>query len=195
MFRMRKPRRVPGLNTTSTADISFMLLTFFLVTTSMDTDKGLLRKLPPMPQENIERAADVKKRNIMSITVDSDNRLYCDGKLVSTSALRRQVALFVENKDNSPAMPEKTVMNIPLLGRCSVAANHVIAIQVDRNASYDTYFNMQNAIVLAYSDLRDRQAHVRFRRPYKKCTKEQREAIAACYPIRISEAVSQGGFR
>ena len=139
--------------------------------------------------------SDVNRRNVMTIAVGADNRIYCDGSQVSASVLRSKVALFVENRHNSPDMPEKIVTDIPLLGRRSVTSNHVICIQADRDASYETYFNMQNAIVLAYSDLRDKLARASFGRPYSRCTKEQREAVAACYPMRMAETVSQGGGR
>ena len=65
----RPKRRVPGLNTTSTADISFMLLIFFLVTSSMDSDKGLARQLPPPQNEQVEQELKVKERNVLKITL------------------------------------------------------------------------------------------------------------------------------
>ena len=61
LFGKKKDRKIPALNTTSTADISFMLLIFFLVTTSLDTDEGLTRYLPPMPQKNEQKQMDVKR--------------------------------------------------------------------------------------------------------------------------------------
>ena len=55
----RSKRKVPGLNASSTADISFILLIFFLVVTSMDTDTGLARRLPNPPDPN-QQEEDVK---------------------------------------------------------------------------------------------------------------------------------------
>ncbi|WP_273178330.1 ExbD/TolR family protein, partial [Hoylesella pleuritidis] len=75
MFRHR-PRRVPRLNTTSTADISFMLLIFFLVTTSMDVDKGLSRQLPPPDLHPQTEETNVEKHNLMTLEITADNRLY-----------------------------------------------------------------------------------------------------------------------
>ena len=73
---MGKKRKVPGLNTSSTADISFMLLIFFLVTTSMDTDQGLGRTLPKPPEdEQMQKQLDVKERNILYVRVSKDNLL------------------------------------------------------------------------------------------------------------------------
>ena len=73
MFRRRRFEQIPELNTSSTADISFMLLIFFLVTSSMDTDKGLLRQLPPPPQEQ-QPPQDVRKDHVLQITLDARER-------------------------------------------------------------------------------------------------------------------------
>jgi len=69
LFR-RKRQEIPALNTTSTADISFMLLIFFLVTSSMDADKGLLRQLPPPNDATEEQEVEIKKRNILELELD-----------------------------------------------------------------------------------------------------------------------------
>ena len=71
---MGKKRKMPGLNTSSTADISFMLLIFFLVTTSMDTDQGLARTLPKPPEDDqLNNEIKVKERNILNIRINKDN--------------------------------------------------------------------------------------------------------------------------
>ena len=71
MFRRRNKREVPQLNTTSTADISFMLLIFFLVTSSMDTDKGLTSQMPPPEDSTEQQDQEVKKRNVMELQLDA----------------------------------------------------------------------------------------------------------------------------
>ena len=86
MFRRRHREPFQELNTTSTADISFMLLIFFLVTSSMDTDKGLLRQLPPLPDEK-EQPLDINKEHVMTIALDNQNQLSLDGTLVSLQQL------------------------------------------------------------------------------------------------------------
>ena len=75
MIFRRKRREVPGLNTTSTADISFMLLVFFLVTTSMDADKGMNRQLPPKPDEKQEEMMDVDRSKVMSLALSEEGLL------------------------------------------------------------------------------------------------------------------------
>ena len=184
----RKKRITPGLDTTSTADISFMLLIFFLVTSSMDTDKGLARQLPTPDDDTAEeQELVVKRRNVMELRIDAAGRLTCDGDTVGTEALTSRIEEFVANTDNDPQKPELSEREVHLLGRTRVSDRHVIFIDVSPEAAYDAYFRMQNAIVAAYTHLRDGVARQHFGRIYKECTQEQREAVAMVFPQRISE--------
>ena len=88
----RNNREIPELNTTSTADISFMLLVFFLVTSSMGADSGLSRKLAPIDNQTEERQ-DISRSNVLQVRIDADDRLYCDGQPVSQQQLRQQVVV------------------------------------------------------------------------------------------------------
>ena len=126
----RKHRDVPGLNTTSTADISFMLLVFFLVTSSMDADKGLGRKLSPVDEQQEQR--DINRSSVLQLRLDDDDVLFCDGKQVSGPQLQQQVESFLA------AQPTE---------------QYVIAVETGRKASYNAYFEMQNSIVAAYRKL------------------------------------------
>ena len=94
MFRWKqKHREVPELNTTSTADISFMLLVFFLVTSSMDSDKGLGRTLSPVEEQ--QEQMDINRSNVLQIRLDENDVLYCDDKTVTLAQLQQQVESFV----------------------------------------------------------------------------------------------------
>ena len=163
----RKHREVPGLNTTSTADISFMLLVFFLVTSSMDTDHGLGRKLSPMDDQKQEQQ-DINRSNVLQISIDDNDMLSCDEKTVTLDELRQQVESFVASRQNS---------------------HHVIAVETGRKTSYDAYFNMQHAIIQAYHNLRERMAQKEYGCHFSQCSEGQREAIIARYPQRISEGM------
>ena len=166
MFK-RKYREIPELNTTSTADISFMLLVFFLVTSSMNADKGLGRKLPPVDEQRQEQQ-DINRSNVLQIRIDAADRLFCDDQPVTADELQRQVESFVASRQTD---------------------RHVIAVETARQTSYDAYFQMQNAIVAAYSRLRNDLAKKHFGHDYMDCTQEQREVVAMVYPQRISERV------
>ena len=90
MFRKRYRQQIPELNTTSTADISFMLLIFFLVTSSMDTDKGLLRQMAPPPQQE-EQLTNINKDCVLQVELDAHDQLTCNGKVVTPTQLREEV--------------------------------------------------------------------------------------------------------
>ena len=190
MFQRRKHEN-PELNTTSTADISFMLLIFFLVTSSMDTDKGLARQLPTPEDPTEEQELVVKRRNVMQLQIDAAGCLTCDGDTIGTDELTRRVEQFVANTADDPEKPERSEREVHLLGRCRVSDRHVIFVEVNPAATYDAYFQMQNAVVAAYNNLRNELAQRHFGHPYAECSQEQREAVAMVYPQRISEKIEE----
>lgn len=189
----KKKKKVPGLNTSSTADISFMLLIFFLVTTSMDTDMGLARRLPQPPDKNQEDLAiDIKERNVLNVRLNSQGYLWIkDGQgsgYGDLRELRQRAKDFIKNDRNLSNLPEKHAKNIDLLGQCFVTDKHVISVQTDRGTPYVIYFQVQNELVAAYNELRDELAKQKFGRVYANLTDEQKVAIRTYYPQKISEA-------
>ena len=198
----KKKRKVPGLNGSSLADISFILLIFFLITTSMDTDTGLVRRLPPPPDPNqLEEDVKVKGRNVFVVQVNMNNEiLYYYGdesKRVTVTDVKpedlRVIAKeFIANPENKANMPEFHPADppLPILGAYPVTKNHIISVQTDRSTSYDVYFQIQNELMAAYNELRDELAREKFGRYYKHLDPESDEALAirGVYPMKISEA-------
>ena len=198
----KKKRKVPGLNGSSLADISFILLIFFLVTTSMDTDTGLVRRLPPPPDPNQqEDEVKVKGRNVMVVLVTSDNKVgyyYGDENHrvqdydIKPEDLRAIAKEFVANPDNKPNMPEFHPADppLPILGAHPITKNHIISVQTDRSTKYEVYFQIQNELMAAYNELRDEFAMSKFGKHYKDFHPESDEALAirGVYPMKISEA-------
>jgi biopolymer transport protein ExbD len=187
---MRKKRKVPGINGSSSADIAFILLLFFLLTTSMDTDTGLPRRLP-RPPENKDQMDEqkVNKRNTLSVMVSSDNRIMCAGEEVGLAQLREKTKEFIENPNNSETLPEKDTLNIPFFGVQMVTKNHIISLQCDRGTEYQTYIDVQSELAAAYNDLRDIISKSQFGKPFRKLEdEEQRQAVMMYYPQKISEA-------
>ena len=164
MIFRRKRREVPGLNTTSTADISFMLLVFFLVTTSMDVDKGMNRQLPPKQDEKQEMM-DVDRSKVMSLSLSEEGLLTIDEKPADIDKIRRKLKEFI----------------------VSTGPSHIIELKTDRKCDYDTYFHLQNEIVRSYREIRDAAAKQQFGKPYSKCSVEQREQLMEKYPQRVQE--------
>ena len=190
----KKKKKMPGLNTSSTADISFMLLIFFLVTTSMDTDMGLARRLPQPPDpDQVDAQVDVKARNILYIRLNASGQLWIKDETTSGYAefgeLRKRVKEFIKNEQNYSKWPEKHVKVIDHLGRCLVTDKHVISVQTDRGTPYDAYFQVQNELVAAYNELRNEYAKEKFHREYRYLDDEIKNVIRLqYYPQNISEA-------
>ena len=189
----KKKKKVPGLNQSSTADISFILLIFLLITTSMDTDMGLARRLPRPPEENQEDATmDIKSRNILYVRMNSAGQLWVKDEMESgyedLKNLRNRVKEFVKNEKNLSKYPEKHVKNIDILGQCFVTDKHVISVQTDRGTPYAVYFEVQNELVAAYNELRNELSKQKFGRPYDALGDEEKVAVRAYYPQNISEA-------
>ena len=185
----KKKKKVPALNSSSTADISFILLIFFLVTTSMDTDSGLSRRLPQPPDKEQEDAQiDVKERNVLNVRLNAAGALMCNSEIIELKLLRERAKEFIANPNDLPTLPEKHGKTIDLLGDCYVTDKHVISVQTDRGTPYEVYFQVQNELVAAYNELRDELSRSKFGRPYEALTDEQKVAVRAYYPQKISEA-------
>lgn len=184
-----KKREIQEINASSMADISFLLLIFFLVTTSMATDKGLFRTLPP-PVENKEKPKDidVNKRNIMLVLVNSNDKLMVNGEVIDVTRLKEKAKEFISNPSDNPNLPEKETIDVPLLGKNRVTTKHVISLQNDRGTSYQAYIAVQNELVAAYSELRDELSMSKFQRKYAELTDEEQTAVKTIYPSKISEA-------
>lgn len=166
MLIKRRKHSVPSLNTTSTADISFMLLTFFLVTSSMDVDKGLVRQLPPLDkEEQTDEAKDVSKENTLSFCITAQNEVMLNDKPVAVEDIRRRIVDFVRMR----------------------GAQHLILVDANPASDYNTYFTLENDIVAAYAEVRNAEAKRRYHRDYASCTDEQRKKVRDIYPQHLSE--------
>jgi len=186
---MGKKRKTSEINSSSMADIAFLLLIFFLVTTSMSTSTGLARRLPPpLPPDMKVPPTDVNKRNIFVVKVNSQNQLMVQGELMEVRDLRQKAKEFIKNENNDPNLPVKTEVNIPLIGLMSITKDHVISLQNDVDTQYQAYINVQNELVAAYNELRNELAREKFGTAYDDLDEDQQKAIQTAYPQKISEA-------
>lgn len=174
MIIRRKKHIVPGLNTTSTADISFMLLTFFLVTTSMDADKGIMRQLPPASQVQQQQVTMMEKSRTMVFKITADNHLWLNGKPVDERKVKQELVDFI----------------------AAQGKRHLITIEADANADYNAYFQVQDEIASAYATVRNQVAKQHYGRSFNACSQEQRDTIRKLVPQRLSETLQgEGGQR
>ena len=198
-------RSAPEVNAGSMADIAFLLLIFFLVTTTIETDSGINRKLPPM--DEIIDPPIIKERNIFTVVVNKNNQILVEEKPMDLRDIRKEAVAFLDNggglgdeacdycqgnKDRSSSdNPEKAI----------------ISLKNDRETDYKVYISVQNELVAAYNELRNREfirlypsenmSYVEADKKYsdprsdktvKEKLKEKLSVIKTLYPMKLSEA-------
>ena len=184
----RKRRQVPEINASSMADIAFLLLIFFLAVTTLDTDTGLMRQLPAIPDPNMAQNVNkINDRNILEVKVNKDNLLLVEGELTEFSQLREIAERFIVNAGNQPNMPEKEIVNIPYFGNVPVT-KAVISLQNDIGTKYGVYIAVQNELIAARSKLREEVAMEQFGMTYDKLGEDRKSAVDEFYKVPISEA-------
>lgn len=199
-------RSAPEVNAGSMADIAFLLLIFFLVTTTIETDKGLNRKLPPI-DETDEKPIEMKEKNIFMVNVNRNNQLLVNNELLELKDLKQAAVDFIDNNGD---------------GSCSVCNGSrdpkksdnpdkaVISLMNDAETNYKTYIAVQNELLAAYYQLRDnyamkqynktfRELEAKFEDPQtrdealKEKLKVMIEDIQKVYPQKLSEADAKKG--
>ncbi|MBS9460865.1 biopolymer transporter ExbD [Flagellimonas sp. 389] len=163
------PRRkgAPEVNAGSMADIAFLLLIFFLVTTTIETDAGLDRMLPPM--EPPENPPIIKQKNIFTVNINKNGQLLVEDNLMQLTELRTAATAFLENGADGSCDYCK--------GRRDPASSDnpvkaIISLKNDRETKYSTYITVQNELVGAYNDLRNREAQRLFGQDFTKMESE-----------------------
>lgn len=180
-------RKTPEVPATSLADIAFMLLIFFLVTTTMDVDSGLERRLPQWVEEQLDEEIDVKERNVFVVLVNKNNDLLVENEWTDIKDLREKAKEFMANPADDASLPEKDPKEVPFFGEVMVTKG-VISLSNDLDTKYGTYIAVQNELVAAINELRDELARSKFQKPYSELEKDKQDAIRTIYPSRISEA-------
>ena len=181
-------KSLPGLNTSSTADIAFLLLCYFLMTTTMGSQTGLSRRLPPMPDEK-QKTQDqkVNRRNIIVVKINSQDRLLAGTEPMDVSQLKDKIKIFLTNPTDDPSLPEKEVQEIEGLGNRQVSKG-VISLQNDRGTSYQAYIAVQNELVKAVNELRDEASMAEFGKKFMQLDEDHQGMIKKLIPSYISEA-------
>ncbi|RIJ49090.1 biopolymer transporter ExbD [Maribellus luteus] len=184
-------RKMPEIPSASLADIAFMLLIFFLVTTTMDVDSGLRRRLPQWVDKEQEDENDINERNIFVVLVNKNNDLLVEGDYERIDNLRERAKEFMENPFDDVNLPEKEPKEIPYFGEVMVTKG-VISLRNDLDTQYGTYLAVQNELVAAINELRDELAMRKWGKPYSNLDSEQQGAVREIYPQKISEAEPKG---
>ena len=195
-------RSTPEVNAGSLADIAFLLLIFFLVTTTIETDSGISRKLPPMQDENVVPPV-IKEKNIFQVIVNRNNDLLVEDELMELKDLRAAAVAFL---DNGGGVGPEACDYCQGAGDPTSSDNPdkaVIMLVNDRQTEYGTYIAVQNELVGAYNELRNRTAQRLYGKSFtqmeadfndarftgnKDRLKEQLEEIRDMWPQKLSEA-------
>jgi biopolymer transport protein ExbD len=183
-------KKIPQINASSMADISFLLLIFFLVTTSMDVNQGLARRLPaPIPPDMKIEDKDINKRNLLVVKINSANQLMVQGQLTDVKQLRAKAKEFIQNKNNDEHYPKLVEEDFGApIGTIMYTKDHVISVQNDVDTQYQAYLDVQNELVAAYNELREECAKQYFHKSFSELEEEQQKQIQKIYPQKISEA-------
>ena len=181
-------RMNPEINAGSMADIAFLLLIFFLVTTTMDVDSGLIRMLPPPIDPNAPPPPPVRERDVFVVLVDQFDRLLVEGQISRVEDLRSQTKEFFLNPTNDPSLSDKRIAEIENLGEVEVSRG-VISLQNDRGTSYEMYIAVQNELAAAINEIRDDTSRQYFSKRFSELNDEDLiKAIRDAVPMSISEA-------
>jgi biopolymer transport protein ExbD len=163
------------INAGSMADIAFLLLIFFLVTTTIAEDKGILVKLPPWSDEEPD-ITRLKERNVYSVLVNANNQLLVREEPMRLANLRENAKEFISNPRRMENMAESP-------------KNAIISLKNDRGTNYETYLAVYNELKGAYDELWDELSRKRYGEPYSEdMTYAQRKAIKSEIPMVLSEA-------
>ena len=181
-------KKVPAMNTSSTADIAFLLLCYFLMTTTMGSQTGLSRRLPPMPDQN-QKVEDqkVNRRNIIQVKINSADRILAGSEPIDISQLKDKIKEFLTNPANDPNLPEKEIQNIEGFGEYPVSKG-IISLQNDRGTSYQAYIAVQNELVKAVNELRDDFSRRNYNKVFSLLTEDEQAIVKKAVPQFISEA-------
>ena len=198
-------RSAPEVNAGSMADIAFLLLIFFLVTTTIEKDKGIARQLPPKTEQQPDDKVIIKKRNLLVVLVNKNDQLLVNDELKELKDLRQTAIDFLDNGGAPAGTPEYCDYCKGKRGlESSVNPDKaVISVQNDRLTSYKMFIAVQNELVAAYNFLRDRESQRIYGWKFtevKKAidegyfignissTEEKLKNIQLLYPLKLSEA-------
>ncbi len=180
-------KKTPEINSSSTADIAFLLLCYFLMTTTMGDQSGLLRRLPPIPDSKQQtQDQKVNRRNIVIVRINSADKLFAGTEAMDIAFLKDKMKEFLSNPKNDPNLPEKEEKEIE--GKKYMVSKGVISLQNDRGTSYQAYIAVQNELVKAVNELRDEFSMQEFGKVFNRLSEDQQELVKKVVPQNISEA-------
>jgi biopolymer transport protein ExbD len=181
----RKIRKTPDIPSASQADIAFLLIIFFIVSTTMNVDSGIYRVLPQWV-ENVE-APKINKRNTFVVLINKNNDLAINGQFAQISDIKDRLKEFILNPNDDPSLSEKKEEVIEGLGTIS-RSQGIVSLQNDRGTDYGAYIEVQNELVKGFNELRDEFSYDHYGRNFDKLTEAEQDLVKKAIPTAISEA-------
>jgi biopolymer transport protein ExbD len=148
MLKKRKRSRDIEIPTSSMADIAFLLLIFFLVTTTIDVDTGIYMELPPPLEEDVP-PPEIPQRNLLNVLVNATGDVLIDGEFVQIRDIRPMVKRFVTNEGRDPRLSDSPDLAI-------------VSFKTERRAAYEQYIRVLDEIKMAYNEIRNEYSRERF---------------------------------
>ena len=185
-------RKTPDINASSQADIAFLLLVFFLVATTMNTDKGISRVLPPIPPEDVKvEDQKQKERNVLLVFVNGAGQLMVADEMIEIRQLKDRAKEFVLNVNDEEDKPEKEDIEIDMPDGSKwldPSTQGVISLQTTRDTNYETYIQVQNELTRVFNEIREDVSMSKFGKPFGELNEDERKVITKAVPQKISEA-------
>ena len=196
---MGNARKTPEVRADSQADIAFLLLIFFLVATTMNSDKGLSRVLPPLPPEDVKvEDAKVKERNVLLVFVNAAGQLMAGDESMDIRGLKDKAKEFILNPMDDENLPEKkdTEIDLPDGSKWTYPVSEgVISLQTTRDTNYEVYIMVQNELSRAFNEVREQVSMQKFGHSFADLNEDQRSAVTKAVPQKISEAEPRKGIK
>ena len=196
---MGNARKTPEVRADSQADIAFLLLIFFLVATTMNSDKGLSRVLPPLPPEDVKvEDIKVKERNVLLVFVNAAGQIMAGDESMDIRGLKDKAKEFILNPMDDANLPEKKDTEIELADGSKwtyPVSEGVISLQTTRDTNYEVYIMVQNELSRAFNEVREQVAMQKFGHAFKDLNEDQRSAVTKAVPQKISEAEPRQGAK
>ena len=196
---MGNARKTPEVRADSQADIAFLLLIFFLVATTMNSDKGLSRVLPPLPPEDVKvEDIKVKERNVLLVFGNAAGQIMAGHESMDIRGLKDKAKEFILNPMDDENLPEKkdTEIDLPDGSKWVYPVSEgVISLQTTRDTNYEVYIMVQNELSRAFNEVREQVAMQKFGHAFKDLNEDQRSAVTKAVPQKISEAEPRQGAK
>ena len=194
---MGNARKTPEVRADSQADIAFLLLIFFLVATTMNSDKGLSRVLPPLPPEDVKvEDIKVKERNVLLVFVNAAGQIMAGNESMDIRGLKDKAKEFILNPMDDENLPEKkdTEIDLPDGSKWTYPVSEgVISLQTTRDTNYEVYIMVQNELSRAFNEVREQVSTQKFGHAFADLNEDQRSAVTKAVPQKISEAEPRQG--